>query len=263
VKIRMRQHSPVVDVATFDYGGLDEQTRILVQERTGEIKGLMRRTVEDILAIGQKLVEVKAHLAHGQFGTWLQSEFRWSQDTAENFMRVAKRFGEIPNVAEFAPSVLYVLAAPSTPEAAIEEAIHISRGSEQITVKNVRAIVRRHQAGVAPEPIADPQVEEDEEWSCPNCGDSLKGFWHCQGCGEHRPLDERECLTCQAVEEPEPASEAVAFELLRGLAAYTKLDADSIAALCPPEDAADLAEQLESICGLVEAVIGALHALAD
>ena len=32
---------------TFDYSGLDAEARIVVQQRTGEIKGLMRRTASD------------------------------------------------------------------------------------------------------------------------------------------------------------------------------------------------------------------------
>lgn len=83
----------------------------------------MKRAASDIIEIGQKLVEVKAALGHGKFGDWLRAEFGWSDQTALNFMNVARRFGEIPNGLEFAPRALYLLSSPSTPTEAREEAL--------------------------------------------------------------------------------------------------------------------------------------------
>lgn len=44
------------------YTSLNVETRIVVQQRTSEIKTLMRRTAQDIVYIGQKLIEVKEEL---------------------------------------------------------------------------------------------------------------------------------------------------------------------------------------------------------
>ena len=57
------------------YASLDVETRIVVQQRTSEIKTLMRRTAQDIVEIGLKLVEVNNRLAHGLFLSWLRMEF--------------------------------------------------------------------------------------------------------------------------------------------------------------------------------------------
>ncbi len=46
-------------IALFDYDALDGATSTEVRQRTGEIRALMRRTAEDIIAIGPKLAEVK------------------------------------------------------------------------------------------------------------------------------------------------------------------------------------------------------------
>jgi hypothetical protein len=54
----------------FDYAALNLETRIVVQQRTSEIKSLMRHTASDIFDIGQKLTEVKAQLGHGYFRDW-------------------------------------------------------------------------------------------------------------------------------------------------------------------------------------------------
>ena len=67
---------------------------------------------------------MKARLGHGKFGEWLQAEFEWSLSAATKFMQVGERFKNVnfTNLS-VAPSALYLLAAPSTPEEAREEAI--------------------------------------------------------------------------------------------------------------------------------------------
>ena len=105
----------------FDYGELDTETRIVVQQRTSEIKALMKRAASDIIEIGQKLIEVRGKLAdirYGLFDGWIKSEFDWTQRTAYRFIRVADVFGTCDNLSQVAPSALYLLAAPSTPESA-------------------------------------------------------------------------------------------------------------------------------------------------
>lgn len=128
----------------FDYASLDADTSHFVQQQTGEIKVLMKQTVQGILAIGLKLLEVKHKLKHGKFGDWLAAEFEWSQDTASNFMRVAERFGNNPKISEFAPSALYLLAARSTPELARVEAIARASAGEQITHKTAKALKQKY-----------------------------------------------------------------------------------------------------------------------
>ena len=76
----------------FEYGILDAETQMVVQQRTNEVKTLMRRTSQDVIVIGQKLIEVKQHLGHGNFINWLKSEFNWSVSTATKFMQVGEQF---------------------------------------------------------------------------------------------------------------------------------------------------------------------------
>lgn len=104
----------------FDYASLDTETSAFVQEKAQNIHARLKRTAEDIIAIGQDLIEVKERLEHGQFKPWLQSEFEMSYPTAVNFMRVADRFGKNINFIHFPASVLYELAAPSMPETVVE-----------------------------------------------------------------------------------------------------------------------------------------------
>lgn len=67
---------------------LDSETRVVVQQRTSEIKILVKLNAQDILDIGQKLIVVKDKLGHGAFQSWLIAEFDWGLTTCWKFMRV-------------------------------------------------------------------------------------------------------------------------------------------------------------------------------
>jgi hypothetical protein len=144
----------------FDYAALDTETRIVVQQRTSEIKILMRRAASDIFDIGQKLVEVKASLGHGHFRSWLKIEFKWSVSTATRFMQVAEQF-RCTNLMHLsiAASALYELAAPSTPIAARLEAIERASLGEMISYSKAKEIAGHYQS--ATEIKADQSVTID------------------------------------------------------------------------------------------------------
>ena len=118
----------------FNYTVLESESRIIVQQHTYEIKSLMRRTANDIIHIGQKLKEVKSQLGHGYFRRWLKIEFDWSIWTATKFMQVADKFKCVKfSHLDIAPSALYELAAPSTPDFVRFEAIERASHGETIT----------------------------------------------------------------------------------------------------------------------------------
>lgn len=140
----------------FNYAELATETKILAQQRASEIKTLMRRTAQDIIEIGHKLIEVKEMLEHGQFGEWLRSEFGWSDQTAFRFMHVASKFSQIPQIVDFAPSALYMLASPSTTDEARHEAVTRADAGEKITHAVAEEIVAEHRPPRAPK--AEPPV---------------------------------------------------------------------------------------------------------
>lgn len=133
----------VTELTLFDYGQLDVETRITVKQRTEEIKTLLERSARDIRDVGNKLIEVKAQLGHGNFGAWLEIEFEWDHWTATQFMNVARRFQSC-EIHNFGASALYLLAAPSTPEPARIEAIERADAGEKITRTIAKEIVAQH-----------------------------------------------------------------------------------------------------------------------
>lgn len=129
----------------FDYASLDAATSAFIRQQTGEIRALMKRTSQDIIDLGQRLILVKEKLGHGQFGIWLAAEFDWTSRTAMRFMNVAENFNcDKLSQLNFDPSALYELAAPSTPETARLEAIARAEAGEPITYSTAKAIRQRH-----------------------------------------------------------------------------------------------------------------------
>lgn len=135
----------------FDYDALPAEARVVVRQKTGEIQDRMGRAAQSILEIGERLTVVKEHLAHGQFARWLDGEFEWSEDTAQRMMRAAE-FVKNRNLRDLkiAPSALYMLAAPSTPEPVREEVIKAARAGRKITHAEVKQATTRAKPAKAP-----------------------------------------------------------------------------------------------------------------
>ena len=63
-----------------------------------------------------------------------------TKDTAQNFMSVFDRFGKNGNFPylNLKPSILYALAAPSTPDSVVQQAIEKAESGEKVTVADVK-----------------------------------------------------------------------------------------------------------------------------
>jgi hypothetical protein len=131
----------------FDYDCLDSETRIVVRQKTSEIKKLIRKTAQTVWEIGENLSEVKACLQHGQFESWLNTEFDWSARTAQRFLQVYERFKN-DNLADLkiSASAIYEMASPSTPEEVRIQAIEAAKGGQEVTPSFLSKIKSEAQA---------------------------------------------------------------------------------------------------------------------
>lgn len=183
----------------FDFAVLDETTAAFVSARTREIRALVKRSAADIIEIGQKLIEVKERLPHGEFGRWVDAEFGWQERMAQNFMRVAETF-KSANFADLdiAPSALYLLAAPSTPEAAVEEAVTQASNGTAVTYTAARELVERHKES-AP-----------TRFVCNDCGE-IFGYEvrHCLYCDHHWQSGQRGCANCHQAKPGKAEARAI------------------------------------------------------
>ena len=134
------------DITVFNEQDLPEDVRANIRAAAERIRVRLKRSGEDIIEIGKDLLGVKAQLAHGQFGPWLQREFELSERTAQKLMDVAKRFGDrSAHCADFKPAILYALSAPSTPESVREAAIEMAQAGQTVTLADVEALKREAQ----------------------------------------------------------------------------------------------------------------------
>lgn len=76
----------------------------------------MTRSAQDIIEIGRDLIAAKKSLGHGRFLAWIDAEFKMTDRSALSFVRVAQLYGDKSEIiSDLPPTVLYALAAPSTP----------------------------------------------------------------------------------------------------------------------------------------------------
>jgi hypothetical protein len=129
---------------SFDYASLDAGVVCQVQIAAQRIRQMVKRTLEDLIAVGNNLLAVREALPYGQFGPWLRAEFGWTERTARNFMIVAQRFGpkaEILSELSIEPTAAYLLAAPSAPQEASVAALERAQRGERITASVAREIL--------------------------------------------------------------------------------------------------------------------------
>jgi hypothetical protein len=139
-----KQSASTLDNAEFRYDLLDTSVADKVRTAASRIRDKVKKTIEDIIDVGNDLAAAKAALHHGEFGQWLKAEFGWGERTAQNFMSVADRFGsksEIVADLSIQPTAAYILAAPSVPDEAREKAVSRAESGEQITSAVAKEIV--------------------------------------------------------------------------------------------------------------------------
>jgi hypothetical protein len=152
---------------SFDYATLDDDTSHYVQQQTEEIRGLMKKTAQGIIEIGQKLIEVKKRLGYGKYRQWIEAEFNWGKSTANSFENAARRFGDVQNLDNFALSALYELAAPSTSESVRKEAIARANSGEFISYTTAKEIKQKSTSAskITPQsssiPLESQQIAEE------------------------------------------------------------------------------------------------------
>jgi hypothetical protein len=169
----------VVPMPVFDYSPLDAAVAEQAQASAERIRAKVKRTLDDVIEIGNDLLAVKEALPHGRFLPWLRAEFGWGERMAQNFISVAGQFGSRPAIIAdlaIAPTAAYLLAAPSAPEAARVKAIERAESGEKITTVVAKEILaqarkkeprkaKRQAAGVLVPKLLVTLQRYQERWS--------------------------------------------------------------------------------------------------
>ena len=145
-------------VTVFDYTQLDTETRIVVKQRTLEIRAQIKHSAHAVADIGEKLIDVRSKLLEGNFDAWLRAEFGWTKMTAYRFIRVAEQFGSNNLLLDnAAPSALYLLSEPSTPESIRQEFIKEAEAGKPVKHKDVKSRVK---IGGIPKTTIEPLIAD-------------------------------------------------------------------------------------------------------
>jgi hypothetical protein len=119
-----------------------------MSDHAREIRKIGKRAADDIVEIGRRLTLCKKLAGHGHWIAWLNREFGWNPSTAENFTHVyelsrSDKYGNFPNLT-LPMSSLYLLAAPSTPEAARDEVMADAKAGKKLSHADVKKTVAKH-----------------------------------------------------------------------------------------------------------------------
>ena len=102
---------------------------------TNEILRLKQDAGNAILSIGQRLIEAKAMLPHGEWLPWLTEQVEFSERTARNFMRLAREWTNRQALADLgAAKALTLLVLPPEERERFMEENHVVDGEEKSVI---------------------------------------------------------------------------------------------------------------------------------
>lgn len=140
--------STLTTVPRFDYSSLEPEVSARVESITVEIRGLVKQTVGNVLAIGDKLLSAKRELGHGHFIHWLEAEFCWDPRTAQRYIQAAEwARDKNDTVSLLEPTALYLLSARSTPAVVQNEVLNrLKVGDRSASQGDITALIRLEKA---------------------------------------------------------------------------------------------------------------------
>lgn len=131
---------------------------------TAEIKAhlcVVYAANKSVIEIGKRLKLVKEKLPHGDWTKWLNDNFNFTQQTANRFMRVADRFGELNIDIQFnTTQYIALLALPADEtEKFIAEKAAAGTPVEEMTIKQLRDEISLYKSKLAD---AEKQLDEKD-----------------------------------------------------------------------------------------------------
>ena len=111
-----------------------------------------------VIEIGKRLMEAKAQLKHGEWLPWLSEKVEFSETSAQNFMRVAREYGNTQLVGDLGVSkALALLALPASERENFASEKHLVNGEE----KSVEEMSKRElEEAVRQQKIAEAERNE-------------------------------------------------------------------------------------------------------
>jgi hypothetical protein len=174
------------------------------------IRKRLKNMSTSVIEIGRELRAAKQHLEHGHFLDWVTNACELSLRSAQLMMRAAEwAEGKYEIVAHLAPTTIYLLAAPSTPDTVRHEVLSRLEEGETPATQLVKEMIRAAKANKRTPREKDSQRE---------CTGQQYG-----GRPTHPPPKSRQREQQQLQERPIAAEQAAATdELIKMLAAWSR-----------------------------------------
>lgn len=140
-----------------------------IETITGEIMQLQRVGGEAVLGIGQRLIEAKAMLSHGEWGVWLAEHVNYSERSAQRLMRLAREWTNPSALTGLgAAKALALLTLPSEEREAFLAVPHEVDGEEKavvdMTTRELQRALAERETALAEKAVAEEaraKMEQD------------------------------------------------------------------------------------------------------
>ena len=93
---------PEIEISEID-------KQLMIGKLIIEIKRYKGETAQSLIQIGLRLIRLKEMVGFGNWGTWVEVNLAFSQNTAGQFMRIAREFSNSGSVKNFSTKELYLL----------------------------------------------------------------------------------------------------------------------------------------------------------
>ena len=118
-----------------------------IETVTAEIIRLKQDAGNAILGIGQRLIEAKEMLSHGEWLPWLEDRVEFTERAAQRFMRLAREYSNPTALSDLgATKALALLALPPEERESFIEESHIVNGEEKtvidMTSRELETVIR-------------------------------------------------------------------------------------------------------------------------
>lgn len=136
----------------FDYGLVDPDDAEDAVAATVRIISLETDMRSNAWELANEIYAQKERIGHGKFGEWLRDVLEWEPRRAQMWLSIRERWSskeEYMLVSHLSLSTQQLLAAPSTPDVAVEI---IAKADSPMTVRQVKDVIveQRTLAGNAP-----------------------------------------------------------------------------------------------------------------
>lgn len=142
-------------LTAFAYDDLPEQDAAFLRDKAAYINARRQLTHQLIAEMGAALLEAKARLP-GVFLAWARAEFGFSDDTIENYCKVARNMPTLPpgRSALYKARALYKLSGDNIPDSVRGEADSLAADGNTIDYETAYILAD------APEPIKQRYLDE-------------------------------------------------------------------------------------------------------